>query len=230
MGNFPISHLFFYTGMKFHKEGYPTLFLTLAFSALIIGVCIGLDLPLLVQGLSIALSVFLLITVLQFFRNPSRTFTKGEDLIICPADGKVVVIEKTFEQEYLKKECLQVSIFMSPINVHINRFPVSGKVSYVRYHPGLYLVAWHPKSSTDNERTTVVVEKNGKSILFRQIAGALARRIVYYCKEGDQAQQTEEFGFIKFGSRVDLFLPLDTQINVKLNEVVKGGVSILGKW
>lgn len=216
--------------MRFHKEGYPTLLLALAFSGLICGLSYGLNLHFLVQWLSIAVSVFLLVTVLQFFRNPSRKFTQGEDLIICPADGKVVVIEKTFESEYLKKECIQVSIFMSPINVHINRFPVSGKVKYVKYHPGLFLVAWHPKSSTDNERTSIVVEKNGKSILFRQIAGALARRIVYYCKEGDEATQTQEFGFIKFGSRVDLFLPLETKINVKLNEVVKGGVTILGNW
>lgn len=216
--------------MRFHKEGYPTLLLALAFSGLICGLSYGLNLHFLVQWLSIAVSVFLLVTVLQFFRNPSRKFTQGEDLIICPADGKVVVIEKTFESEYLKKECIQVSIFMSPLNVHINRFPVSGKVKYVKYHPGLFLVAWHPKSSTDNERTSIVVEKNGKSILFRQIAGALARRIVYYCKEGDEATQTQEFGFIKFGSRVDLFLPLETKINVKLNEVVKGGVTILGNW
>ncbi len=216
--------------MKFHKEGYPTLLLTLAFSGLIIGVASGLNMHFLVQWLSIALSVFLLVTVLQFFRNPNRKFTLGEDLIICPADGKVVVIEKTFESEFLKRECIQVSIFMSPINVHINRFPVTGKVKYVRYHPGLFLVAWHPKSSTDNERTSIVVDKKGKEILFRQIAGALARRIVFYCKEGDEARQTEEFGFIKFGSRVDLFLPLESQINVKLNEVVKGGVTILGKW
>lgn len=216
--------------MKFHKEGYPTLLLSIAFSALICGLAYGLDLHYLIQWFCVALSLFLLVTVLQFFRNPSRNFTRGEDLIICPADGKVVVIEKTFEPEFLKRECIQVSIFMSPVNVHINRFPVSGKVKYVKYHPGLYLVAWHPKSSTDNERSSIVVEKNGKMILFRQIAGALARRIVYYCKEGDNAQQTEEFGFIKFGSRVDLFLPPETEINVKLNEVVKGGVTILGKW
>ena len=149
---------------------------------------------------------------------------------MCPADGKVVVIEKTFEAEYLKTDCMQVSIFMSPINVHINRFPVSGEVKYVKYHPGLFLVAWHPKSSTDNERTTIAMESKGKKILFRQIAGALARRIVYYCKEGDLANQTDEFGFIKFGSRVDLFLPIETKINVKLNDVVKGGVTILGEW
>jgi phosphatidylserine decarboxylase len=216
--------------MKFHKEGYPTLLITLLFSAIICGVSIALNAHSFILWFCSLLSLFLLITVLQFFRNPTRKFTNGENLIVCPADGKVVVIEKTFEAEYLKTDCMQVSIFMSPINVHINRFPVSGEVKYVKYHPGLFLVAWHPKSSTDNERTTIAMESKGKKILFRQIAGALARRIVYYCKEGDLANQTDEFGFIKFGSRVDLFLPIETKINVKLNDVVKGGVTILGEW
>ncbi|HXU26355.1 MAG TPA: phosphatidylserine decarboxylase family protein, partial [Bacteroidia bacterium] len=148
--------------------------------------------------------------------------------IICPADGKVVVIEEVEEPEFFKGKRLQVSIFMSPTNVHVNRYPISGTVKYAKHHHGKYLVAWHPKSSTENERTTVVVErKDGTQILFRQIAGALARRIVMYSKEGDVATQTEQFGFIKFGSRVDVFLPIGTKVNVQLNEVVKGGITVL---
>ena len=177
------------------------------------------------------LSVFLLIVILQFFRDPSRTFNLDDNKIICPADGKVVVIEETTETEYFKDKRIQVSVFMSPINVHINRNPISGVVKYFKYHPGLYLVAWHPKSSTENERTTVVVEhKNGKQILFRQIAGALARRIVWYVKENDKVNQTEQFGFIKFGSRVDIYLPVGTTINVKIDEVVKGGQTVLANF
>ena len=175
------------------------------------------------------LSGFLIITILQFFRDPKRTFTIDEGKIIAPADGKVVVIEETEEGEYFKDKRLQVSIFMSPVNVHINRYPIAGKVAFFKYHPGKFLAAWEPKSSTDNERTTVVVEhKNGKQILFRQIAGALARRIVWYCKEGDTAQQCQEMGFIKFGSRVDLFLPLGTKLHVKIGDVVKGSQTALG--
>jgi phosphatidylserine decarboxylase len=171
----------------------------------------------------------LIITILQFFRDPKREFTINEGQIIAPADGKVVVIEETEEGEYFKDKRLQVSIFMSPINVHINRYPIAGKVVFFKYHPGKFLAAWEPKSSTDNERTTVVVEhKNGKKVLFRQIAGALARRIVWYCKEGDVAEQCQQMGFIKFGSRVDLFLPLDTKINVKIGDVVKGSQSVIG--
>ena len=175
-------------------------------------------------------SAALFIIVLQFFRNPSRSFSAGENLVICPADGKVVVIEETTEGEYFKDKRLQVSIFMSPINVHINRNPISGVVKFFKYHPGKYLAAWNPKSSTENERTTTVVEhKNGQSILFRQIAGALARRIVWYVKEGDKVVQTEQFGFIKFGSRVDVFLPIGTKVNVELNQVVKGGITTLAE-
>jgi phosphatidylserine decarboxylase len=154
--------------------------------------------------------------------------SKNDKHIICPADGKVVVIEETEETEYLKDKRIQVSVFMSPINVHVNRNPISGIVKYFMYHPGKFLVAWHPKSSTENERTTVVIENDkGVSVLFRQIAGALARRIVCYSKEGETAEQGEEFGFIKFGSRVDIFLPLGTEIKVGLGEVVKGGVTVL---
>ncbi|MBC7411613.1 MAG: phosphatidylserine decarboxylase family protein [Bacteroidia bacterium] len=218
--------------MKFHKEGIPSLIVAIAVLAIMyfIGNFVFPQSPI-IKGLLNAVGVIFLIVIVQFFRNPNRKRTFNDNLIICPADGKVVVIEETIETEYFKDKRIQVSIFMSPVNVHINRFPISGIVKYVKYHAGLYLVAWHPKSSTDNERTTVVVEhKNGQAILFRQVAGALARRIVWYCKEGDVAQQNDEFGFIKFGSRVDVYLPLGTTINVTMNQVVKGGVDVLGKW
>jgi len=216
--------------MKFHKEGWPSLFIVLVFSAIIIFIA-KYFFPefLIAQWFAYLLSGFLIITILQFFRDPKREFTINDGQIIAPADGKVVVIEETEEGEYFKDKRLQVSIFMSPINVHINRYPIAGKVSFFKYHPGKFLAAWEPKSSTDNERTTVVVEhKNGKKILFRQIAGALARRIVWYCKEGDTAEQCGQMGFIKFGSRVDLFLPLDTKLNVKIGDVVKGSQSVIG--
>jgi phosphatidylserine decarboxylase len=216
--------------MKFHKEGYPTLIVALLFSAAVIfAVRYFLPTVIIVHYLSYALAAFLIVTVLQFFRNPSRIFTSHESAVISPADGKVVVIEEVMETEYFKDKRIQVSVFMSPINVHINRYPIAGKVSYMKYHPGLYLVAWHPKSSTENERTTVVVKhKSGTEVLFRQIAGALARRIVFYCKEGDEAKQAGEMGFIKFGSRVDILLPVGTRIDVKLGDKVTGGISILG--
>lgn len=168
--------------------------------------------------------------IVQFFRIPKRTFTFNENDILCPADGKVVVIEEVVETEYFNDKRIQVSIFMSPLNVHANYFPISGLVKFVRYHKGLFLVAWHPKSSTDNERSTVVVEhKNGSEVLFRQIAGALARRICYYAKEGQHAVTGEEFGFIKFGSRVDIFLPLGTQIDVKIGQKVQAKLTKLGQ-
>ncbi|MBK9283808.1 MAG: phosphatidylserine decarboxylase family protein [Sphingobacteriaceae bacterium] len=218
--------------MKFHKEGYVSLILVLIFGAIITGIAHYFFPTFFIAHLfAYVLSGFLLIVILQFFRDPKREFTKGDNLIIAPADGKVVVIEETEENEYFKDKRLQVSIFMSPINVHINRYPVKGVVSFFKYHPGKFLAAWEPKSSTENERTTVVVKhNNGKEILFRQIAGALARRIVWYCKEGDQAEQCGEMGFIKFGSRVDLFLPIGTKLNVKLNDVVKGSQSIIAEW
>jgi phosphatidylserine decarboxylase len=165
--------------------------------------------------------------VVIFFRLPVRNMVHGENKIICPADGKVVVIEETYEPEYFKDKRLQVSVFMSPINVHVNRNPVSGVVKYMKYHAGKYLVAWHPKSSTENERTTIVIGNDNGDVLMRQIAGALARRICYYVKEGDVVRQNEEFGFIKFGSRVDLFLPLGTKVDVKIGDVVKGGVTVI---
>ncbi len=167
--------------------------------------------------------------VLWFFRIPVRKFTEGTDVVVAPADGKVVVIEETQENEYFKDKRLQVSIFMSPLNVHVNRSPITGKVDYVKYHPGKYLVAWHPKSSTENERTTVVVSNNNVTLLMRQIAGAMARRIKYYVKGGESIEQNAEFGFIRFGSRVDVFFPVGTKIEVKIGEAVKGGQTILAK-
>ncbi len=218
--------------MKFHREGYASLFLVLLFSAILIFIAKyffpGSGIA---SGFAYLLSGFLILTILQFFRNPKREFTIGENLIIAPADGKVVVIEEIEEKEYFKDKRLQVSIFMSPINVHINRYPIAGTVSFFKYHPGKFLAAWEPKSSTDNERTTVVVKhQNGTEILFRQIAGALARRIVWYCKEGDKAAQCQEMGFIKFGSRVDLFFPLNTPLKVKIGEVVKGSQTVLAEF
>lgn len=217
--------------MKFHKEGWPSLIIVLVFSAIIIFIARHFFPEFAIaQWFAYALSGFLTITILQFFRDPKRTFTLGDNLIIAPADGKVVVIEETTEHEYFKDKRLQVSIFMSPVNVHINRYPISGVVSFFKYHPGKFLAAWEPKSSTDNERTTVVVKHTkGTEILFRQIAGALARRIVWYCKEGDKAEQCGQMGFIKFGSRVDLFLPVGTKLNVKIGDVVKGSQTILGE-
>lgn len=215
--------------MTIHKEGYPTIALALVFSAILIGIARYFfpesDVA---KCTAYTISLVVMVIVLQFFRSPSRNWTKNESQIICPADGKVVVIEEVEEPEFFKGKRLQVSIFMSPTNVHVNRYPISGTVKYAKHHHGKYLVAWHPKSSTENERTTVVVErKDGIQILFRQIAGALARRIVMYSKEGDIAAQTEQFGFIKFGSRVDVFLPIGTKVNVQLNEVVKGGITVL---
>jgi phosphatidylserine decarboxylase len=163
--------------------------------------------------------------VFWFFRIPTRVQTFGDEMVISPCDGKVVVIEETKETEYFKDNRIQVSIFMSPLNVHVNLFPIAGIVQYVQYHAGKFLVAWHPKSSTENERSTVVVKNAKTEILFRQIAGAVARRIITYAKQGDVATQNGEFGFIKFGSRVDLFLPLGTKIDCKIGDVVEGGVS-----
>jgi phosphatidylserine decarboxylase len=217
--------------MTIHKEGYPTIGISLVFSAILIWIAYYFFPEYAIaKWFAFILSGALLIIVLQFFRSPSRNWTKNDARVICPADGKVVVIEETLETEYYRDKRIQVSIFMSPINVHVNRYPISGTVKYAKYHPGKYLVAWHPKSSTENERTTVVVEnEKGVSVLFRQIAGALARRIVMYSQEGDKAQQSEQFGFIKFGSRVDVFLPIGTKVNVKIGDVVKGGITVLAE-
>jgi len=217
--------------MTIHKEGYPSLLITV----LVLGILNVISLQFLndyswLQNIILILSIALFLIVLQFFRHPKRNTIINDKHIIAPADGKVVVIEETTETEFLKDKRIQVSIFMSPINVHVNRYPVGGKVIFSKYHPGLYLVAWHPKSSTENERTTVVVETaSNVQVLFRQIAGALARRIVCYSKEGDNAQQGSEMGFIKFGSRVDLYLPVGTKINVTLEEKVRGGESVIAE-
>lgn len=214
-----------------HKEGKATILITLlVLFALNAGVQFLLPEMMLVQNIVIVVSIALLVIVLQFFRNPSITPTLGENLVVSPADGKVVVIEEVEEAEYFKGKRLQISVFMSPFNVHVNRNPVAGLVKYFKYHPGLYLVAWHPKSSTENERTTTVIEtKAGTQVLFRQIAGALAKRIVWYVKEGQYVAQADEMGFIKFGSRVDIFLPVGTKVNVELNQVVKGGRTVLAE-
>ena len=217
--------------MKFHKEGYVSLVLVLVFSAIIIFIAHHFFSTFAIaHWFAYVLSAFLTIVIVQFFRHPTRQHTKDDNLIIAPADGKVVVIEETTENEYFKDKRLQVSIFMSPINVHVNRYPIAGVVSFFKYHPGKFLAAWEPKSSTDNERTTIVVKHaNGTEILFRQIAGALARRIVWYCKQGDVAEQCGEMGFIKFGSRVDLFFPIGTKLNVKIGDVVRGSQSVIGQ-
>ncbi len=214
-----------------HKEGKATILITLlVLFALNAGVQFLMPDFILVQNIVIGISLVLLIIVLQFFRNPSITPTLGENLVISPADGKVVVIEEVEETEYFKGKRLQISVFMSPFNVHVNRNPVGGLVKYFKYHPGLYLVAWHPKSSTENERTTTVIEnKSGVEVLFRQIAGALAKRIVWYVKEGQYVAQADEMGFIKFGSRVDIYVPIGTKVNVQLNQVVKGGRTVLAE-
>ena len=219
------------TKMTLHKEGSTTIALTILFIFLL-NALVQFFLPeyTWLRWLIYLLSAGLFYIVIQFFRNPIFETVKGENLVICPADGKIVVIEETEETEFLKDKRIQISVFMSPFNVHVNRNPIGGLVKYFKYHPGKYLVAWDPKSSTENERTTVVVEnKAGIPVLFRQIAGALARRIVWYLKEGDTVKQSEEFGFIKFGSRVDVFLPLGTEIKVQLGDIVKGGKTILAE-
>ena len=217
--------------MTIHKEGFSSLALTILF-LFVLNALVHFYFPdnHVLRWLTYIFSGVFFLIVLQFFRNPKITVTTDEKMVICPADGKVVVIEEAQETEYLKDKRIQVSIFMSPVNVHVNRNPITGIVKYFKYHPGKYLVAWHPKSSTENERTTVVVETHqGTPVLFRQIAGALARRIVWYVKEGDEVQQSAQFGFIKFGSRVDVFLPLGTKISVNLGETVKGGRTILAE-
>ena len=212
----------------FHKEGHKIILLTFITVVII---------TLLLDYFSIThktyIQIFLiiqLIIVLQFFRNPKRITNFGDNNIVSPVDGKVVVIEEVFEPEYFKEKRIQVSIFMSPINVHVTRYPIGGQVTYSKYHPGKYLVAWHPKSSTENERTSIVIKnENCGEILYRQIAGALAKRIVNYAKESSYVNQGDDAGFIKFGSRVDLFLPLDTKISVSLNQKVKGAEDIIAK-
>jgi len=215
--------------MTIHREGYKSIALaTILFIALnmiffrffgasLLWLCIAL----------FVITLGLVLFVVSFFRIPVRKLTISNGQIISPADGKVVVIEETVDDEYFKKKMLQVSVFMSPLNVHINRNPIDGEIVYNQYHKGKYLVAWNPKSSTENERHSVVIKNGNTEILVKQIAGAVARRIVNYLKVGSHVKQTEEYGFIKFGSRVDLLLPIGTKINVGLNEVVQGGVTVL---
>ena len=214
----------------FHKEGFQIIlgiFVLVATMAL--GAEYGISNFYLQKGIQLV-ALVLLILVLQFFRNPKRNTPIDDSLLYAPVDGKVVVIEEVFEKEFFKDKRLQVSIFMSPINVHVTRYCMSGKVVFSKYHPGKYLVAWHPKSSEENERTTIVLEnKSFGQVLYRQIAGALARRIVNYAKEGTQVVQGTDAGFIKFGSRIDLYLPLGTPLNVSLNQVVKGGIDVITK-
>lgn len=212
----------------FHREGQKIILLT--FFLVVVAVVLA-DFYILTDWIRITvqiLSILILVSILQFFRNPKRISNKNFDEIHAPVDGKVVVIERVMETEYFKEERLQISIFMSPVNVHVTRYPASGVIKYSKYHPGKYLVAWHPKSSEENERTTVVIRtpKFG-DILYRQIAGAMARRIVNYAEEGESVQQGEESGFIKFGSRVDVFLPLNALVAVKLNQKVKGAITCL---
>jgi phosphatidylserine decarboxylase len=214
--------------MTIHREGYKTIALcTLVFGAInFLVFYFSPSLPLLSWAVFFV-TLFLLLFIISFFRIPNRTLTINDGQVIAPADGKVVVIEETTDEEYFKDRRLQVSIFMSPANVHVNRNPVSGKVVYSQYHKGKYLVAWNPKSSTENERHSVVLNKNGTEILVKQIAGALAKRIINYLQPGQQVQQCQEMGFIKFGSRVDLLLPVGTKLSVELNQVVKGGVTVV---
>ncbi len=214
--------------MHIHKEGYATIGISLAVLAIIVIIFWLFTGQVLSWVITIAAILFFL-CILSFFRIPHRKMVADDHFVIAPADGKVVVIEETTEQEYFKGKRMQVSIFMSPANVHVNRNPVSGEVKLSAYHPGKYLVAWHPKSSTLNEHHTVVLSNHYGDILVRQIAGAMARRIVNYLKPGMEVRQNDEMGFIKFGSRVDLMLPLDAQIKVQLNQMVKGGQTVIAE-
>ena len=215
----------------FHKEGHTII---LIFLFAVIADILLLEYILddgLIKLILQSVSILILLLILQFFRNPIRNTIINEKHIISPVDGKVVNIEKVYEKEYFKDERLQVSIFMSPFNVHVTRYPISGKVNFSKYHPGEYLVAWHPKSSEKNERTTIVLENEVVGeILYRQIAGALARRIVNYAKVGENVTQGKDAGFIKFGSRVDLFLPVDSILNIEINQHVRGGEDIISKF
>ncbi len=221
-----------YFQMTIHREGYQTI----GIAALIFGLINLASFSFLSESMPICALVVFFVTLgiflflVSFFRIPSRVHTINANQIICPADGKVVVIEEVIDSEYFKDKRIQLSVFMSPANVHVNRNPVDGEIVYNQYHKGKYLVAWHPKSSTENERWSVVVKNPHGEILYKQIAGALAKRICNYTKVGQQVKQTEEYGFIKFGSRVDLLLPITAKVEVALNQVVKGGVTVLATW
>ena len=214
----------------FHREGHNIIIISFFLATIS---CLlaefGLSNVSIFKTIIQLLALFQLIIVLQFFRNPKRNTVRNENHIIAPVDGKVVIIEEVYEKEYFKDMRLQVSIFMSPFNVHVTRYCVSGKIKFSKYHPGKYLVAWHPKSSELNERTTIVISNNNfGEILYRQVAGAVARRIINYAQEGISVIQGDDAGFIKFGSRLDMFLPLNTQLDIKLNDLVKGGIQIIG--
>ena len=214
----------------FHREGHNIIIISFFLATIS---CLlaefGLSNVSIFKTIIQLLALFQLIIVLQFFRNPKRNTVRNENHIIAPVDGKVVIIEEVYEKEYFKDMRLQVSIFMSPFNVHVTRYCVSGKIKFSKYHPGKYLVAWHPKSSELNERTTIVISNNKfGEILYRQVAGAVARRIINYAQEGISVTQGDDAGFIKFGSRLDMFLPLNTQLDIKLNDLVKGGIQIIG--
>ncbi len=221
-----------YFQMTIHREGYQTI----GIAALIFGLINLASFSFLSESMPICALVVFFVTLgiflflISFFRIPNRVLTVNANQIICPADGKVVVIEEVIDSEYFKDKRIQLSVFMSPANVHVNRNPVDGEIVYNQYHKGKYLVAWHPKSSTENERWSVVVKNPHGEILYKQIAGALAKRICNYTHVGQQVKQTEEYGFIKFGSRVDLLLPITAKVEVALNQVVEGGVTVLATW
>ena len=211
-----------------HKEGYFTLII----SAIVLFVASGLIYTFFPPIIWFSTLVFLALWLflVSFFRNPKRTIDQyADDIVYCPADGKIVVIENTNESEVLKDERIQVSIFMSPLNVHVNRNPISGKVTFFKYHPGAFYKAWNPKASTENERTTVMIENPKGKVLFRQIAGALARRIMWYVSQGDEVKQGEDMGFIKLGSRVDVFLPKDAKVEVEMGQMVSGNKTVLAR-
>ena len=215
--------------MTIHREGYRSIAIGTIIFVLINMISANFLIPPfpLLGWLLLFITLFMLLFLISFFRIPNRTLTIIDGQVIAPADGKVVVIEEVIDEEYFKEKRLQVSVFMSPANVHVNRNPISGEVVYNQYHKGKYLVAWHPKSSTENERHSIVIKNGSTEILVKQIAGALAKRIVNYLQVGQQVKQSEEMGFIKFGSRVDMLLPIGSKINVQLNQAVQGGVTVI---
>lgn len=217
--------------MRIHKEGYTTIIIAIAFLTIINVISFKLIPFLLIHVFILLISLVFFYLILHFFRNPERKVLVSNKHIMAPSDGKLVVNEEVFENEFLKEDCVQLSIFMSPLNVHKQWYPVNGKIIYSKNHPGKYLVAWHPKSSTENERSTIVIEtENSQKILFRQIAGAVARRICNYAKEGQTVDQNMEAGFIKFGSRIDVFIPKSAKIKVNLNDLIIGGKTILAEF
>ena len=215
--------------MTLHREGYKILRNEILIFLMVNYITYWYS-EILFWYLTLPISVFLFVMSVYFFRVPERNFERKEGSIYAPCDGKVVVIEETEESEFYKDKRLQISIFMSPLNVHNNVYPIGGKVTYTKYHPGKFLVAWHPKVSTDNERNTIVVENDKISVLFRQIAGVVARRIISYPNVGDSATTSDEFGFIKFGSRVDILLPIGTKVTTKLNQKVEGGITVIAAY